>query len=105
MTLTLATETLSSALRLRGDDMAKYQEILDAINELNKQFGRIDERTRNIWTLTEKQEGHLSKLNDSMMKHAAQISSNRTSIRWIIRIASGLIIIGGTATGLVSWLG
>lgn len=85
--------------------MAKYQEILDAINELNKQFGRVDERTANIWTLTEKQESHLAKLNDSMLKHAVQISSNKTSIRWIIRIASGLIIIGGGATGIIQWLG
>lgn len=82
---------------MRGDTMKP--------KERDELLIRLDERSRNIWTLTEKQESHLSKLNDNMMKHAVQISSNKTSLRWIIRIASGLIILGGTATGLVTWLG
>ena len=85
--------------------MAKYQEILDAVNDLKEGFGRVDERTRTIWTLTEKQERHLSKINDSMLKHAVQISSNKTSIKWIIRILVATGVIGGGATGLVNWLG
>lgn len=66
---------------------------------------RLDERSRNIWILTEKQENHLSKLNDSMLKHAVQISSNKTSIKWIVRILIACGILGGGATGLVNWLG
>jgi len=66
---------------------------------------RLDERTRNIWTLTEKQEDHLAKINDSMMKHAVQISSNKTSVKWIVRILVAAGILGGGATGLVNWLG
>lgn len=84
--------------------MAKYQEILDEIRELNKQFARVDERTRNIWTLTEKQEGHLAKLNDSILKHAIQISSNRTSVGrlwWLI----GIAIMGGGGTGITKLIG
>ncbi len=65
---------------------------------------RLDERTRNIWALTEKQEAHLSKLNDSMMKHAVQISANRTSIGrlwWLI----GIAIMGGGGTGITKLVG
>jgi len=65
---------------------------------------RLDERTRNIYRLTEKQENHLAKINDSMLKHAVQISSNKTSIRWIVRVLIAAGVIGGSATGLVNWL-
>lgn len=65
---------------------------------------RLDERSRNIWTLTERQEEHLAKLNDSMLKHAVQISSNKTSIKWLIRVLVAAGILGGGATGLVQWL-
>lgn len=88
--------------------MAKYQEILDKLNELTEGFGRLDERTQNIYHLDEKQEAHLSKLNDSILNHATQISSNKTSIRWIkyILIGTGILGgIGGSVTGLVNWLG
>lgn len=85
--------------------MAKYKEILDAINELKEGFGRLDERTQNIYHLDEKQEDHLSKLNDNLLKHAVQISSNKTSIKWIVRILVASGIIGGTTTGLINWLG
>ena len=66
---------------------------------------RLDERTRNIWTLTEKQEDHLSKINDSMMKHAVQISSNKTSVKWIVRILVAAGILGGGGYGIGQWLG
>ena len=85
--------------------MAKYQEILDAINELRESFGRIDERSANIWKLTEQQEKHLAKLNDNIMKHAVQISSNKTSVKWIVRLLIAAVIIGSGATGLIQWLG
>ena len=65
---------------------------------------RLDERTSNIWALTEKQEDHLSKINDSILKHAVQISSNRTSIKWIIRVLVTAGILGGGATGVIQWL-
>ena len=64
---------------------------------------RIDERTRNIYTLTEKQDAHLSNLNDSIREHAEQITNNTSSIKWI-RVIGWIvttIIFGG---GLVSFL-
>lgn len=74
------------------------------VKERDELLIRLDERTRNIWTLTERQEDHLSKLNDSMLKHAVQISSNKTSVRWIIRILVAAGILGGGATGIIQWL-
>ena len=66
---------------------------------------RLDERTRNIWALTEKQEEHLEKINDSLLKHAIQLSSNKTSIKWIIRVLIAAGILGGGATGIVNLIG
>ncbi len=66
---------------------------------------RLDERTRNIWALTERQEEHLGKINDSLLKHAIQLSSNKTSIKWIIRVLVAVGILGGGATGIVNLIG
>lgn len=62
---------------------------------------RLDEKANNIYVLTEKQEAHLSKLNESMLKHAVQISSNKTSIKWIIRGVWIAVILGGGVAGIV----
>ena len=77
-----------------------YLEILESIGELNGQVARIDERTQNIYHLTEKQENHLSKLNGSILDLAKQTTSNKTAIFWIrlILISSG--IIGGATAGI-----
>ena len=74
-------------------------------SERDDLLGRIDERTRNIYRLTEKQEEHLAELNNNMMKHAVQISSNKTSIRWIVRLLVTAVVIASGATGLMQWLG
>lgn len=75
------------------------------IKQRDELLFRLDETVKNIWRLTEKQETHLSKLNESILNHAIQISSHRTSIRWIkyILISSG--VLGGSAFGLFKWLG
>ena len=93
---------------LAGEEVANkshYREILESIGELNGQIARIDERTRNIWVLTEKQEAHLSKLNGSILELWKQTVSNKTSIFWIklVLISSG--IIGGTTAGIINLLG
>ena len=59
---------------------------------------RLDERTANIYHLTEKQEQHLSDLNDSIARHGKQIVSNSTNIKWITRILTASGITGGMAT-------
>ncbi len=64
---------------------------------------RLDEKTNNIYTLTEKQEAHLSKINDSLMEHAQQISSNKTSIRWIIRGVWIAVLLGGGVAGIIQF--
>ena len=74
-------------------------------SERDDLLSRIDERTRNIYRLTEKQEEHLAELNNNMMKHAVQLSSNRTSIRWIVRLLVTAVVVGSGATGLIQWLG
>ncbi len=63
---------------------------------------RLDETVKNIYHLTEKQEAHLFKLNDSMMKHAIQISSNKTGIKWIVRILVSAGILVGGVTGIIN---
>ena len=73
--------------------------------ERDELFGRIDERTRNIWMLTEKQEKHLTELNGHILTLNKQVSSNKTSIKWIVRVISAAGILGGSAAGLINWLG
>ena len=77
-----------------------YKEILESIGEVNRQIARIDERTNNIYHLTEKQEVHLSKLNGSILELWKMTISNKTAIFWIrvILISSGLV--GGASAGI-----
>ena len=60
--------------------MAKYQEILDAISNLSRGFGRIDEKTNNIWRLTEKQEKHLERLNGHLDSHSGRLITLETKL-------------------------
>ena len=75
-------------------------EILESIGELNRQIARIDERTRNIWVLTEKQEAHLSKLNGSILDLWKTAISNKTAIFWIRLILIGSGLVGGATAGI-----
>ncbi len=65
---------------------------------------RVDERTRNTWTMVERQEGHLSKINGSISTHARQITANGTSIKWIVRIFATAVILGGSAFGIITFV-
>jgi len=60
---------------------------------------RLDERTCNIYTLTEKQEKHLSLLNDSVAKNTMHTAVNKNSIFWL-RIISGIVVSGLMAISL-----
>ncbi len=60
--------------------MAKYQEILEVLNKLSEGFGRIDERTRNIWRSAEAQEQHLKELNGSTRSVANRVSVLETKL-------------------------
>jgi len=63
---------------------------------------RIDERTQNIWRLTDQQEKHLSKINDSLLKHSTNIAVNSNNIKrvWWLMGGVGLCVVGG----LLSWV-
>jgi len=77
-----------------------HKEILDSIGELNKQVARIEERTLNIYHLTEKQEVHLSGLNNSILELWKQTASNKTAIFWIRLVLIGGGLIGGASAGI-----
>ena len=81
-----------------------YKEILESVGELNKQIARIDERTQNIYHLTERQETHLSALNGSILELWKQTASNKTAIFWIKLILIGSGLIGGASAGIWSLL-
>ena len=44
--------------------------------ERDELLGRLDERTKNIYNLTEKQEKHLSQLNEKVNKNVINIDRN-----------------------------
>ncbi len=58
---------------------------------------RLDERTQNIWTLAEKQEQHLSKLNNRVSDNETQSAVNKSNIKriwWVIGLGiTGIIAI------------
>ena len=62
---------------------------------------RLDERTQNIWNLTEKQEAHLSKINDAIAEHTTSIAVNKNSIRLQWKIFGGTFTIISAAIALV----
>ncbi len=60
--------------------MAKYQEILDAVHKLAEGFGRIDERTRNIWRLVEALEKHVAELNGTTQSTISKLDILKTQV-------------------------
>jgi len=85
--------------------MAKYQEILDAVNDIREGFSRLDERTINTYSLVAKLEKHNAEQNGFIREQGKQVASNKTHIWWIIRVLVAAGVLGGGATGLVQWLG
>ena len=71
---------------------------------------RLDERTNNIWRLTEKQEDHLSKLNDQTSKNTTDIAivkeKTKTSKRAIAGYSGGgLLLLALTILQIIQALG
>ena len=67
---------------------------------------RLDERTCNIYKLTEQQEEHLKKLNNSVAENTKGVISNKSTIamlKWII--TGAFTIIGGAIAIVLKVLG
>ena len=61
---------------------------------------RLDEKTANIYNLTEKQERHLSQLNDKVSKNVLNIALNEHKIEALengvyLRLNRGQMAVGG----------
>lgn len=70
-------------------------------------IARIDERTCNIYTLTEKQEAHLERINGSIGDHSKQIAENKDRIAtsWKIGGMLYLLFLVGVGALLAHFLG
>ncbi len=75
------------------------------INGMLRTLGGIEESTRNIYHLTEKQERHLAKLNDSVAGNSKAVAVNGTRIKMLMWVIGTLIVGGGGVAGLVNLLG
>ncbi len=56
-------------------------------SERDELLGRLDERTKNTWTATERIEKHLDTQNGIILDHTEQIAHNtqgRRNIKWLI---------------------
>ncbi len=73
--------------------------------ERDELLGRLDERSRNTYHLVEKLEKHNAEQNGYILDLVKQASSNKTSIKWIIRVLVAAGILGGGATGIVNLIG
>ena len=63
-------------------------------------LGRLDERTSNTWTLVEKMEKHLGKLNDSVLENTISCAKSRTGVRNLWAVIGFVAIVTGTALGI-----
>ena len=68
-------------------------------SERDELLVRLDERTINIYKLTEKQEAHLNKLNSHVSDNKAGIAKNKRILYCLIGFLSG----SGVLTG--GWFG
>ena len=62
-------------------------------NERDELLIRLDERTANIYHLTEKQEKHLSDLNDAVAKNTIGMAVAKSGIKRIYWVAGGLALV------------
>jgi len=64
--------------------------------DISEKLGRLQEGVANIWNLTEKQEQHLEKLNDSVAQNTKRSISSKIAVAYIKWVIGGvsLIIIG-----------
>jgi len=75
---------------MNGDERERLIDIATTL-------GRIDEKVNNIYTLTEKQERHLEKLNNNVGKNARDIAV----LKWTVRLGGSLV---GLALGITKIL-
>ena len=68
--------------------------------ELDELFGRLDERTSNTWTLVEKMEKHLDKLNNSVLENTVACAKSRTNYRNIWTVIGLIVVAVAAALGL-----
>lgn len=73
-------------------------------SDVNEKLGRIDERTNNIYRLTEKQESHLEKLNASVAENSKGVAVNKTRIKMILWILGASGLLGGGTAGIIKLL-
>ena len=66
---------------------------------------RLDERSCNTYHLVEKLERHNIEQNGYIREQDKQVASNKTSIGRLWWLLGIVVISGGSAIGLVSWLG
>ena len=59
-------------------------------------IGRIDERTRNTYTLVEKQEKHLSELNGSVRDHSVRLTALESGVPIKIQLTKNQTGVGVT---------
>ncbi len=63
---------------------------------------RLDERSRNIYTLVEKQERHLEELNSTTRENTTGVAVNRSGIKRIYWIMGGIVLLViGFAGGII----
>ena len=67
--------------------------------ERDQLLGGLEERTKNIYVLVEKNEKHLSKINDKISEHEKQIAVNKKSVGLLWKIIIPLFILVSGAIG------
>lgn len=66
---------------------------------------RLDERVCNIWRVTNQTSEYVDDIRTNNVEQWKQISSNKTAIKWIVRVLTAAGILGAGGTGLAQLLG
>ena len=63
------------------------------LRELGEILGKLDERSRNIYHLLEKQERHLSRLNESVSGNTTGIAVNRVRFKYTWWVVGSVVVV------------
>jgi len=89
---------------MNEQDRKVFESLWEEIVKQGQTQARIDERTINIYSLTEKLEKHNADQNGFISTLLTDVASNKAAIKWIKFILAGAGLAGGGA-GLSQWLG
>ena len=90
---------------MNEQDRKVFEEFRKVQVEQGKTQARIDETVKNTWRVTDQTREYIDEIRTNNVEQWKQIISNKTTVKWIIRVLYAAGILGAGGTGLAQWLG